>query len=43
MNNELLKSLIDGSLSRKAETSAGDVSNALQIIQDQNPRVGAME
>ena len=34
MDNELLKSLIDGSLSRKAEIPTGDVSNALQRIQD---------
>ena len=37
MDNELLKSLIDGSLSRKAEMHAGDVSNALQRMWDQNP------
>ena len=37
MDNELLKSLIDGSLPRKAEIPAGHVSNALQRIQDQNP------
>lgn len=37
MDNELLKSLIDGLLSRKAEVPAGQVSNALQRIQDQKP------
>ena len=37
MDIELLKSLIDGSLSRKAEIPAGHVSNALLRIQDQNP------
>lgn len=37
MDSELLKSLIDGSLSRKAEIPAGQVSNALQRIQDQKP------
>lgn len=37
MDHELLKSLIDGSLPRKAEIPAGQVSNALQRIQDQKP------
>ena len=37
MDNELLKSLIDGSLSRKAEIPAFDVSNALQRMRDQKP------
>ena len=37
MDDELLKGLIDGSLSRKAEIPAGRVSNALQRIRDQSP------
>lgn len=37
MNTELMKSLIDGSLSRKAEITTGEVSIALQRILDQKP------
>ena len=37
MDNDSFQSLNDGSLSRKAEIPAGDVSNALQRIQDQKP------